>query len=61
MLGFAKALYAEVFACELGDYQTGRGLDNARVGLEKEDLDEATKRAVEMAMGPLGDIERRSS
>jgi hypothetical protein len=29
------------------------------VALEKEDLDEATKRAVEMAMGPMGDIEGR--
>jgi hypothetical protein len=59
MLGFAKALYAEVFACEWGDYQTGRELDNEKVALEKEDLDEATKRAVEMAMGPMGDIEGR--
>ena len=59
MLGFAKALYAEVFACDWGNYQTGRELDNEKVALEKEDLDEATKRAVEMAMGPMGDIEGR--
>jgi hypothetical protein len=59
MLGFARALYAEVFACDWGNYQTGRELDNEKVALEKENLDEATKRAVEMAMGPMGDIEGR--
>jgi hypothetical protein len=61
MLGFAKALYAEVFAREWSDYETGRELDNGKVGLEKEDLDEATRRAVEMAMGPMGEIEGKFS
>ncbi|KAG9187322.1 tryptophan synthase beta chain [Alternaria panax] len=61
MLGFAKALYAEVFAAELSDYETGRELDSGKIGLEKEDLDEATRRAVEMAMGPMGDIEAKFS
>jgi len=32
-------------------------LDNGVLGMEKEDLDGATKRAVEMAMGPMGDVE----
>jgi hypothetical protein len=59
MLGFAKALYAEVFACDWGDYKTGKELDNGKVGLEQEDLDDATRRAVEMAMGSMGDIEGR--
>jgi hypothetical protein len=57
MLGFAKALYAGVFASKESDYETGQELDNEKLGLEKEDLDEATKRAVQMAMGPMGDIE----
>jgi hypothetical protein len=61
MLGFAKALYAEVFAREWSDYETGRELDNGKVGLEKEDLDEATRRAVEMTMGPMGEIEGKFS
>jgi hypothetical protein len=57
MLGFAKALYAGVFKSKESDYETGSELDNEKLGMEKEDLDGATKRAVEMAMGPMGDIE----
>ena len=47
--GFAKALYARVFFPESnGDYETGYGTDNERLGLKKEDLDEATRRTVKM-------------
>ncbi|KAF4555930.1 Hypothetical protein D9617_2g058950 [Elsinoe fawcettii] len=47
MIGFAKALYSRIFFPD----QPGRqdllyGLDNEKVGLPKEDLDEATKRAI---------------
>ena len=57
MLGFAKALYAGVWRSEGADYECNGGLNNGALGMEKEDLDRATKRAVEMAMGPMGDIE----
>jgi len=56
-LGFAKALYAGVWRSVGADYKSDRGLDNGALGMEKESLDGATKRAVEMAMGPMGDIE----
>ncbi|GIK02047.1 hypothetical protein Aspvir_006090 [Aspergillus viridinutans] len=47
--GFAQALYARVFYPNGGgDYESRRGLDNAVLGLPKEDLDERTKRAKEM-------------
>lgn len=49
-LGFATAMYARLFfPDEGGDYETGYGLDNAKLRLPQEDLDEATRRAVEMA------------
>jgi hypothetical protein len=48
--GFAKAMYARIFFPGTGgDYETGYQLDNAKLGLPKEDLDEATKLAVKMA------------
>lgn len=54
-LGFAKAMYAKLFfPGEGGDYETGYTLDNARLGLSKEDLDEATERAVEMVKNGAG-------
>jgi hypothetical protein len=54
-LGFAKAMYAKIFfPGEGGDYETGYGLDNAKLGLPKEDLDEATRRAVEMVKDGAG-------
>lgn len=49
-LGFVKAMYTRVFFPNGGgDYESSRGLANELVGLSKEDLDEATKRAVERA------------
>ena len=49
MTGFAKALYSRCFYPNGdGDYESSRGLANDLIGLPKEDLDEATKRAVEM-------------
>jgi hypothetical protein len=48
-LGFAKAMYTRTFFPNGGgDFETSRGLHNEVVGLQKEDLDEAVKRAVEM-------------
>ncbi|KAK6004229.1 hypothetical protein QM012_009079 [Aureobasidium pullulans] len=47
--GFSKAMYARVFYPDgSGDYESSKGLDNEDLGLPHEDLDEATKRAVEM-------------
>ena len=48
-MGFAKALYSRtMYPNGGGDYQSSRGLANELLGLPKDDLDEATKRAVEM-------------
>jgi hypothetical protein len=48
--GFAQAMYAKIFyPGSGGDYETGYELDNGRLGLPQEDLDEATRRAVQMA------------
>ena len=49
MTGFAKAMYSRnFFPNGDGDFESSRGLANDLIGLPKEDLDEATKRAVEM-------------
>jgi hypothetical protein len=48
-LGFARALYSRGFYPNGGgDYESSRGLDSGKIGLEKDDLDVATKRTVEM-------------
>jgi hypothetical protein len=50
MAGFAKLLYSRVFFPDgSGDYETTKGLHNDILGLPKEDLDEYTKIAVQMA------------
>jgi hypothetical protein len=50
MLGFAKLLYARLFYPDMsGNYEATKGLHNDILGLPKEDLDEYTKIAVEMA------------
>lgn len=47
--GFATSLYARAFfPVGEGDYESQHGLSNDTLGLPKEDLDEATKRTVEM-------------
>jgi hypothetical protein len=49
--GYAKAMYVRAFLPDAGgrgDYETGRGLENEKLGLAKEDLDEATLRTVKM-------------
>ncbi|KAL8824040.1 MAG: hypothetical protein Q9170_008269, partial [Blastenia crenularia] len=47
--GFAKQMYTRVFWKDgVGDHESSKGLANGVLGLEKEELDEATKRAVEM-------------
>ena len=47
--GYGKLLYARVFYPGDGDYESKKGLHNEALGLPKEDLDEATKRAVDLA------------
>jgi len=47
--GFAKAMYSRCFYPNGdGDFESSKGLDNAKLGLPKDDLDEATKRTVQM-------------
>ena len=47
--GFAKAMYSRTFYPNGdGDYESSRGTVNDLLGLPREDLDEATKRTVEM-------------
>ena len=54
MLGFAQALYSRLFfPSGEGNYEQD-GLDNSKLGLPKEDLDEATRRAVDMVKGGFG-------
>ena len=54
--GMARAMYSRVFWEDgIGWHEATKGLDNGKVGLEKEDLDGATRRAVEMAVGAKGD------
>ncbi|KAI9688836.1 MAG: hypothetical protein M1822_001193 [Bathelium mastoideum] len=49
-VGFAKALYTRVFFPNGGgNFEETRGLQNGILGLPKEDLDEATKRAIKRA------------
>lgn len=48
--GFAKKLYTRVFFPDgFGDFEHNKGTLNSLLGLPKEDLDEATKVAVERA------------
>jgi len=48
--GFAKMLYSRMFFPDLaGNFEALRGLDNDKLGLPKEDLDEFTKVAVHLA------------
>ncbi|KXG46446.1 uncharacterized protein PGRI_053020 [Penicillium griseofulvum] len=51
--GFAKVLYGTMFSStnEMGDFAGIMELANDVLGLPKEDLDEATKRAVDMVAG----------
>ncbi|KAB2110756.1 hypothetical protein AG0111_0g884 [Alternaria gaisen] len=46
---FATVLYTRYFIDETGLYEKNHGLNNDELGLPKEDLDEATKRAVDLA------------
>ena len=48
--GFAQMMYSRVFYQDgSGDFETSKGLQNEVLGLPKEDLDEATKVAIQMA------------
>jgi hypothetical protein len=49
-------MYAKVFMSKESDYETGHELDNGALALPKEDLDEATRKAVKMAEGEMGDL-----
>jgi hypothetical protein len=54
-IGFAKLMYAKGFyEGGRGDYETGWGLDNEDLGLEKEELDDATRRTVKMVENGFG-------
>lgn len=54
--GFATALYARTFFPNGdGDYETKYGLDNNKLGLPVEDLDEATQRTVDMVESGFAD------
>jgi NAD(P)-dependent dehydrogenase (short-subunit alcohol dehydrogenase family) len=46
---FAIALYTRYFIDEAGLFEKNRGLNNDELGLPKENLDEATKRAVDLS------------
>ena len=49
MTGFAKTMYSRAFFPNgEGDFESSRGLANELIGLPKDNLDEATKRTVEM-------------
>lgn len=51
-VGFAKMLYSRIFFPDgSGNFEKRRGLANQALGLPKEDMDEATKRAVERGSG----------
>ncbi|KAL7935421.1 NAD(P)-binding protein [Trichoderma chlorosporum] len=55
IIGFGMAMYSRVFYPNGdGDYETKHGLANKVLGLPEEDLDEATKLAVEMAKNEFG-------
>ncbi|TAQ91630.1 hypothetical protein B7494_g35 [Chlorociboria aeruginascens] len=48
-MGFVKAMYSRVFFPNGdGDFESTSGLHNDLIGLQKDDLDEATKRTVQM-------------
>ncbi|EON69011.1 hypothetical protein W97_08269 [Coniosporium apollinis CBS 100218] len=49
-VGFAKLLYSRMFFPDLaGNFEATKGLDNDKLGLPKEDLDEFTKIGVRLA------------
>lgn len=52
MTGFAKQMYSRMFYPNGdGDYGASRGLKNEVLGLPRKELDEATRRTVEMVEG----------
>lgn len=60
-MGFVKLMYTRIFyPNDGGDFEKTKGTSNAVLGLPKEDLDEATKRALDMkaaeAKGGLGSV-----
>jgi uncharacterized protein YbjT (DUF2867 family) len=53
--GFAKAMYAKTFFKDgRGDFETELGLDNEKLGLSGETLDEATRRTVKLVEKGFG-------
>ncbi|KAF2638737.1 NAD(P)-binding protein [Massarina eburnea CBS 473.64] len=54
-VGFMMALYSRIwYPTEDGDYETSKGLDNGKLGLDKEDIDVSTKWVVEQ-LASVGD------
>ena len=58
--GFMRLLYTRVFFPNGGgDYESSKGLQNDVLGLPKEDLDEATREAIDLALS--GGLDARYS
>lgn len=52
-IGFAKMMYTRVFYPDgCGDFESSKGTLNSLLGLPKEDMDAATKIAIERSKGP---------
>lgn len=52
-VGFAKAMYTRVFFPDgCGNFEDNKGTLNSLLGLPKENIDEATKRAIERSKLP---------
>lgn len=60
--GFVRVLYTRVFYPNGGgDYETSKGLQNEMLGLPTEDLDEATREAIRLALsGELSAGDRKA-
>ncbi|KAI0158622.1 hypothetical protein BJ166DRAFT_498682 [Pestalotiopsis sp. NC0098] len=53
-IGFAKMMYTRVFFADgCGDFEATKGTINNVLGLPKEDIDTATKAAIERSKGPV--------
>ena len=55
-LGFAKALYSRIFMDD-ATFRTDEGAANEELGLPREDLDKATRKALELAGEVQGVLE----
>jgi hypothetical protein len=51
-MAFGRALYTRYFYEDAGLYEKSHGLDNEKLALPEEDLDEATRGAIQLMEGP---------